>query len=176
MKIPFALRIHDQRMVDPTEVTKGQSCGCICPDDDCKGELIAKQGKKNEWHFAHKAGADCSSGIESALHRMAKQMVLERSQIWVHEHSIHRQIHGSHDDVDGGYCWKESLKVEICASGLKTLSNCVEEKKNWYSRIASQVVTATAIAVIEAWLSASFLADVTVAFLDASRCQASGRW
>ena len=56
-------------------------------------------------------------------------MVLERSQIWVPERIIQRQIHGSHDDVDGGYCWKESLTVEICASGLKTLTNCVEEKQ-----------------------------------------------
>lgn len=129
MKIPFGLRTHDQRMVDPTEVTKGQSCGCICPDPDCGKKLIAKQGVINEWHFAHEAGADCASGVESALHKMAKQLIMERSQIWVPERSFHREVLGSHDDVEGGYCWKQSLSIEVCAEGLKTLTNCIEEKQ-----------------------------------------------
>lgn len=127
MKIPFGLRIQDQRMVDPTEVTKGQSCGCICPG--CEKKLIAKQGKINEWHFAHESGAECASGVESALHRMAKQMIIERAQIWVPERRFDREIFGAHDDVDGGYCWKEVLSSVVCTEGLKTLTNCIEEKQ-----------------------------------------------
>lgn len=132
MKIPFGLRTHDQRMVDPTEVTRGESCGCVCPNPDCGKELIAKQGDENEWHFAHKPGADCApgyAGYESAIHRMAKQMIMERAEVWVPERRFSKEILGPRDDVDGGYCWKESLSVVVCAEGLKALTSCIEEKK-----------------------------------------------
>jgi len=129
MKIPFGLRIHDQRMVDPTEVTKGQSCGCICPDPNCGKKLIAKQGNINEWHFAHETGSNCAKGYESAIHRMAKQMVMERAQVWVPERRFDREILGQRDDVDGGYSWKELLSSIVCTEGLKTLTYCKEEER-----------------------------------------------
>src|ERR1035437_8537112 len=127
MKIPFGLRTHDQHMVDPTEVAQGGSCGCICPG--CNEPLIARQGMINEWHFAHKAGGDCASGAESAIHRMAKQMIIERAQIWVPERSFHREILGSYDDIDRIYCWKKFISIDVCTEGLKPLTNCIEEKQ-----------------------------------------------
>lgn len=114
-------------MVDPSEVTKGDSCGCICPG--CHEKLVAKQGEIIEWHFAHKAGADCASGVESALHLMAKQMIMERAQVWVPERRFSKEVFGPRDDVEGGHCWKETLTTVVCSEGLKHLTGCVEEKQ-----------------------------------------------
>ncbi len=129
MKIPFGLRIHDQRMVDPTEVANGESCDCCCPDPECGEKLIAKQGQKQVWHFAHKPGANCTGGYESAVHRMAKQMIMERGQVWVPQRRFERDILGPRDDVDGGYSWKESLSFVVCTEGVKTLTECREEER-----------------------------------------------
>lgn len=129
MKIPFGLRIHDQRMVDLTEVANGKRCGCRCPDPKCGEELIAKQGPKQVWHFAHKSGAACTGGYESAVHRMAKQMIMERGQVWVPPRRFERDILGPRDDVDGGYSWKESLSFVVCTEGVKTLTECREEER-----------------------------------------------
>lgn len=127
MKIPFGLRTHDQRMVDPSEVANGKNCGCCCPE--CGEKLIARQGSKQVWNFAHQSGADCAKGYESAIHRMAKQMILERAEVWVPERRFDREVLGPRDDVDGGYSWKEPLSFVVCTEGIKTLTNCIEEKQ-----------------------------------------------
>jgi hypothetical protein len=49
--VPFGLHIETNKLVTISEVDKGKKCNCICPSCDIK--LIARQGKKNEWHFAH---------------------------------------------------------------------------------------------------------------------------
>lgn len=127
MKIPFGLRTTDQCMVDPTEVANGKSCGCCCPE--CGEELIARQGEIQTWHFAHQSNAHCTGGYESAIHRMAKQMIMQRSQVWVPQRRFDRDILGSRDDVDGGYSWKESLSFVVSTEGVKTLSECREEER-----------------------------------------------
>ena len=52
----------------------------------CKQELIAKRGKKNEWHFAHKENNDICS-YENYLHTMAENKILEwynnSDEVWL---------------------------------------------------------------------------------------------
>lgn len=50
--IPFAIHKPTSRWVDVTQVQRGLNCDCICPS--CFGDLIAKQGDNQEWHFAHR--------------------------------------------------------------------------------------------------------------------------
>lgn len=56
------------------EVPRGAACGCKCPV--CASPLIAKQGDKVDWHFAHEAGQErieCEAGAMNMLRRVAAE-------------------------------------------------------------------------------------------------------
>jgi len=127
MKIPFGLRRVDDRMVSPLEVENGKKCGCICPG--CGRDLVAKQGDIHAWHFAHDSGADCSNGVESSIHRMAKQLIVERKQLWVPNRIFKREVHGPFDEFTNRTIWKEQISIEVQPEGLKSLTDCLEEKQ-----------------------------------------------
>ena len=65
------MRASDGRLVHVNDVQNGLDCGCLCPA--CKSPLIARQGKRLIWHFAHVSEVDCDSAGETALHLAAKQ-------------------------------------------------------------------------------------------------------
>ena len=61
-------------------VPRGLACKCFCPH--CKSELVAKNGgNRKVHHFAHANGSDCVGAIESALHKMAKDILQEHKLI-----------------------------------------------------------------------------------------------
>lgn len=65
-------------LVHIDSVPNGNECECFCPH--CKSELCAKNGGsglKMVHHFAHINGADCFGAVESALHKMAKDVIKE---------------------------------------------------------------------------------------------------
>ena len=65
-------------LVNINDVPNGNDCNCICPC--CHGELCAKNGGDKEKmipHFAHQSGIECEGAIESALHKMAKDILAE---------------------------------------------------------------------------------------------------
>ena len=71
-------------LVHVDEVPNGNDCGCICPH--CKSKLCAKNGGDGEkmiHHFAHISGADCVGAVESALHKMAKDILLETKCVYL---------------------------------------------------------------------------------------------
>lgn len=68
----FALR--DGQWTGIRSVASGLACGCVCPA--CGGALVAKKGSKQQHHFAHAHGAICTGGLETALHRLAKDAVV----------------------------------------------------------------------------------------------------
>lgn len=75
--LTYALN-QNGKLVHVDSVPNGNSCGCICPC--CKSELCAKNGGTGEkmiHHFAHVSGADCVGALESALHKMAKDVMKE---------------------------------------------------------------------------------------------------
>lgn len=119
MKIPFGLNVERGRMLAPTEVSNGLSCGCVCAG--CSRPLIARQGKVKEWHFAHASGDDCPGGVETAIHRMAKQLILDRSAIYLPSYKVARRIRG--------LTWQSILEEKIQAEGLIELRNCAEEQR-----------------------------------------------
>lgn len=106
-------------MVGPELVKNGLGCDCICRG--CRLPLIAKQGKINEWHFAHASDAECSSGVESAIHQMAKQMIMDRMQVYVPEYFFCRNIRG--------VTWARELTSHVQESCLVDLRDCHEEMK-----------------------------------------------
>lgn len=73
--IPFALR--NGRMVAPHQVVTGLACGCIC--SCCGAPVMAKalDSRDRRPYFSHYGRGGCSGGVESALHRMAKQIIAD---------------------------------------------------------------------------------------------------
>ncbi len=66
------------------EVPKGLQCDCICPD--CSQQFVAAQGRKNEWHFRYHKETKCNGGQETALHRLAKEIILRNYQFELPEY------------------------------------------------------------------------------------------
>lgn len=77
-KIPFGLL--NGRMVTPAEVPRGLACGCVCAE--CGGRLIAKHPTSNiVKHFSHYHSESCAKGFETALHKAAKQVLLDKKMV-----------------------------------------------------------------------------------------------
>jgi competence CoiA-like predicted nuclease len=64
----------DGRLYYIDEVANGLDCNCTC--NHCGNPLVAKnQGTKKVHHFAHSSGIECAKAVESAVHKLAKQIL-----------------------------------------------------------------------------------------------------
>lgn len=79
--IPFG-RDAQGVMRRPSEVPNGIACGCFCAS--CGMRLVSKQGQILSWHFAHQ-GNPCPHASETAVHEMAKQIILQAQAITIPE-------------------------------------------------------------------------------------------
>lgn len=77
-QLTYAHHAPSGAIIHVSDAANGAACDCICPG--CDRPLIAKQGDRLEWHFAHEGDA-CEGAIESALHRAAKQVVARARSI-----------------------------------------------------------------------------------------------
>ncbi len=89
--IPFGFNSADETFVDVRDVPRGAKCGCICPS--CKTPLIAKQGEKKEWHFAHasqkvyqRTQKECEYSFYLSVRMMARQMIGDKLNIRLPEY------------------------------------------------------------------------------------------
>jgi ssDNA-binding Zn-finger/Zn-ribbon topoisomerase 1 len=73
--------LQENKLVHIDDVEKGLACNCICPH--CHAPLVAKKGEHNVKHFAHYNLNDCEHGTETALHLMAKNIILQTRKIFV---------------------------------------------------------------------------------------------
>lgn len=74
----------DKDSMNPVPIEKsnrGKNCNVICAD--CKQDFIAAKGEKNEWHYRHSVESDCKGGQESALHKLAKEIICRNSEMIV---------------------------------------------------------------------------------------------
>ncbi len=55
------------------DYTKGTPVACF----GCDRPLVAKQGRKNRWHFAHCTDVEARCSAETALHRLSKILIRE---------------------------------------------------------------------------------------------------
>ena len=118
--IPFGWHAQSQRMVRPDQVARGQACECTCIA--CKARLIARQGSIRAWHFAHGSDTNCEHAAEAAIHRMAKQLVVDRGEIYMPAREITRAIYGKKR------VWEESLTVSVQSTGLHPIAEPVSER------------------------------------------------
>ncbi|WP_175239317.1 MULTISPECIES: competence protein CoiA family protein [Burkholderia cepacia complex] len=49
----------------------------------CRSPVILKQGEMKGWYFSHLPGSDCAKGFETALHMLAKQILLDHRHLRV---------------------------------------------------------------------------------------------
>lgn len=77
--IPFGLKVPEQIFLDVSEVDRGRNCNCMCPS--CKSALIARQGDKNEWHFAHNSKDTSTSTVKECKYSFWVSVVLMAKQI-----------------------------------------------------------------------------------------------
>lgn len=69
--LPFALDATG-RMVSVHTVERGAACNCTCPQ--CGEPLVARKAEIT-WHFAHIGESNCVGAPETALHKLAKQII-----------------------------------------------------------------------------------------------------
>ena len=75
--------VRDGRCVSIADVPSGLACNCFCAA--CQRPLVARKGSQRAHHFAHRPGDDCERAGETTLHRAAKQLLVERRQLWLPE-------------------------------------------------------------------------------------------
>lgn len=75
LTVPFGLQEGKLRFV--ADVPLGLECGCVCPQ--CGKRLIARnrdfEGRQRVRHFQHASTSSCLGGVETAVHRMAKEIL-----------------------------------------------------------------------------------------------------
>ena len=68
-------------MLAPHQVEVGLACRCVCPG--CGAPVMAKalDSPDRRPHFSHHGRQACAGGVESALHRMAKQIIADHREL-----------------------------------------------------------------------------------------------
>lgn len=74
---------RDGRMAHISTVLSGAACDCVCPA--CRAPLVAKKGPEKAHHFSHASKTSCSSAPESALHRVAKEIISDELRLFLPE-------------------------------------------------------------------------------------------
>lgn len=85
---PYGVR--NGQLVTATEVARGLACDCVCPA--CGHRLQAHQGQQRTPYFSHYRGSDCGAGYETALHLLAKNILLEEKKILLPELEVTSDI------------------------------------------------------------------------------------
>lgn len=58
-----------------TDAKNGLQCECTCYE--CGSRMQAVQGSKRQWYFRHDSNKECKHGAETALHILAKEIVIK---------------------------------------------------------------------------------------------------
>lgn len=80
-QIYYAQHIETEKIVYIRNAKNGLSCNCRCVA--CGERLEAIQGKVRQWHYRHNTNINCNGGQETAIHKLAKQIIAENSSIHI---------------------------------------------------------------------------------------------
>lgn len=158
---------ENKKLVHIDSVKKGGACKCVCPH--CNKSLDAKNGGEiREHHFAHSHGNTCEGAYETALHMLAKEVILEEQCIMlpisdegsfpsglVKLHHVEQEkwdnTFGFRPDIEGIMENGERLLIEILVSHkvqrkkhdiiLKNNLKCIEVDMNWVDLDKSTIRT-----------------------------------
>lgn len=76
MNVKISIGMRNNQLIHIADASRGLDCGCVCLE--CGGQLSARKANINEHHFAHYNQVDgrtCLGGVETALHKYAKQVI-----------------------------------------------------------------------------------------------------
>lgn len=117
--LTYALN-SEGKLVHVDQVSTGLSCKCFCPH--CNSELVAKNGGRiKSHHFAHANGSDCPGAIESALHKMAKEILHEHKLIMLPPDRLNRK---------GKQVSFDKVEVEVFNKELSLRPDCIGYTEN----------------------------------------------
>jgi hypothetical protein len=77
--IKYALDKTTQKVVRVDNVPKGLVCNCICVE--CGSDVVAVKGNFRKWHFRHHVESNCKGGQETAIHKLAKEIIVNHNSI-----------------------------------------------------------------------------------------------
>jgi hypothetical protein len=79
LKLPYGLR--DGQLWHISQVATGLACGCTCPG--CGALLVARNsaGNVKVAHFAHYQALECTTGLQTAIHLAAKDIIAQHKQL-----------------------------------------------------------------------------------------------
>ncbi|NSB15174.1 hypothetical protein [Clostridium beijerinckii] len=79
----FVFGERDNKIIHIDEITpseNGLKCNCICPS--CGEKLKANAlGTHNKKYFSHKGNSNCINGLETTMHKFAKEVIEEEKKI-----------------------------------------------------------------------------------------------
>ncbi|MEP9324841.1 competence protein CoiA family protein [Paraburkholderia phymatum] len=119
MKIPFALDEKD-RIVDIHDVPHVEG-NFRCAE--CRQLVTRKQGDVRVWHFAHKAETACTGAFETALHLLAKQILVESDTL--HVPALVCRLYERPGPADIALCveqtlyWDAAGEAEVWVDGIR---------------------------------------------------------
>lgn len=118
MRLAFG-QTAEGRIVSIRDVVSGRACGCVCPA--CAEPLIARKfregpGRRAD-HFAHARDRVCVHALETALHKLAKQILVDAlgltlPAIVADREGVRRQSHGAKHQAF------ESAAAEVAFPGV----------------------------------------------------------
>ena len=85
----WALDKDSKELVDIVNVERGIKCNCVCPA--CGIQLVAHKAEITH-HFKHYRKEECISGIETAIHLKAKEIIASAKQIKLPSLSVNKSI------------------------------------------------------------------------------------
>jgi hypothetical protein len=79
-----AYALKGTALVHISSVSRGLGCGCVCPQ--CLMKVVARKGRIRRQHFAHHRPTVCDGGLETILHRLAKELFVTLGSISLPEY------------------------------------------------------------------------------------------
>lgn len=90
----------------------------VCPD--CRGELIAVRGAVRVHHFRHSADAECRTAGETAIHQLAKKIILGGKGLRIPDFVVRDEIFGARETVrEARDVTFQQVEEEVFEAGLR---------------------------------------------------------
>jgi hypothetical protein len=131
LRVPFGLKAG--RMWSPKQVASGLQCGCICPA--CQAPLVAKavDSEHRRPHFAHVAETDCRAGYETALHKKAKQLLIDHAALLLPTWDGEEDMPNAPVLADDEGRWWSGARVEFPRRQVRLQNVRLEEAQGDYT-------------------------------------------
>lgn len=122
--LPFGLK--DGKMLEVSEVDRGAACGCLCPK--CSSPLQANKGEKRQYfsHHPRYRKTHCEGALETAIHKMAKQVLIENHYLLVPELVVKESLERGYKTYEleevvsqRGISHFEDIQAEVFHGGIR---------------------------------------------------------